>query len=261
MVLSRILALAAVAALAPRGTAQLPDLEAVLTADNAYAVGLGSRSQLRVLQPAVSNCLFASQIFSCFEGPEVWTFSGVQPDDYLYVVAWSDTTGTQGLLGQARMGPLPVVTTGDPRWEVYATGQDYPCNSPGPGIEGVNARIQEANLALGAPGATSIGWVDRTARPAREGTLVVGESNADPAGTFPLVCQPSSGLANGILARARWIWYRRDDVTNPFSALFGGDQREYLIFRLPVKAFLAPYVPLGKSGEAGAPQPSAGSAG
>lgn len=215
--------------------AQVPDVDVIITSDNAYSFGWGPLSSMTSFFGDIFNYT-AGDIFNCSSGPETYLVSGANAVDFLYICAWSDDTHTQGVLGQFTAVGGPTVYTGEGEWEVYATGLDFD-NSPGPTLAEINAQISIANTASGTPGLTSVGWVGTTPIAGREGVLEYGEDNTTPldngtptcANPFNIVCATSSGHPHAIDDEARWMWYKRPGST---CAFIEGNQREFLIFRL-----------------------------
>ncbi len=186
------------------------DITAVITADNAYQIWLGSSSGVTTKVGEAENCLSASEIFS---QPE--TFSNVDTTgaDYLYLIAYDTEGGSQGLLAQITEGNRTLFS-GDAPWEVFATGIDRdPCGAPGgPDEASIDAQIALAQWkGTGAPG---------------PGILAVGEPNDSAAGTFPVVA--------GMSSQARWMWY--SPGTTSAGAFNGTTLGEYLIFRVRLAA-------------------------
>jgi hypothetical protein len=227
----------------------VPALTVVLTADNAYRFGFGSERALRSMFGA-AEATSAGQIFNCSEpctggracsisgcgpagacedgeGPEIYVVpeGAATGEDFLYVVAWSDDSVTQGLLGEIRTPDGRVVRTGEPGWEVCATGVDYDRGGPGDG---------EVNTWLGrcaSRGGPSGGWVGVTmAGP----SLAIGETNAGSDGDFPETCiDPSFG--DHLSRETRWIWMTpRAGEGGAFTT----PAPEFLIFRLPTRAIV-----------------------
>jgi hypothetical protein len=209
-----------------------PDVEVVITADNAYSFGYGEEAGITTFIQG-TRAQTAGQIFNCGEGPESYTVpSAMAPDTaYLYVVSWDDLAVTQGVLGQFKRGSDPVYT-GTDAWDVCATGVNFSASSVGPTQTEVNAQITICNAGSGAAGTTSEGWVD-LAGPVTAGavgTLAVGETNdAAPGGTFPPTCVD---MAGGIDSAARWMWYQPGGVADPFRSTGSNTFRAYLIFRI-----------------------------
>lgn len=227
----------------------VPELTVVLTADNAYRFGFGSASMLRSMFGA-AEATSAGQIFNCSEpctrgracsstpcgplgacedaeGPEVYVIpeGAATREDFLYVVAWSDDSVTQGLLGEIRTRDGRVVRTGDDGWEVCATGVDY--DRGGPADAEVNDWLGRCGRGEGA----SRGWVAvRASGP----SLAIGETNAGSDGDFPETCiDPSFGDA--LSRETRWIWMT---PTAGSADAFTTPAPEFLIFRLPTTAIV-----------------------
>ena len=207
--------------LAGAGSAAAAPLTGTLTADNAYQLWLGTSTQVTTKIAEDENCT-AGDIFN---QPETVNVPNVAGDEYLYLVAYSDDSDRQGALGQLTLGSRTLYT-GDAPWEVFATGDnlDPGCNggSGPPSTASIDAQIAIANAGTGSA-QTSGGWVGTTG--SSLGRLAVGEPNDLPGGTYPVV--------TGISSEARWMWF---DSTPPSDAFQGANHKEYLIFRLPLKA-------------------------
>ena len=129
--------------------------------------------------------------------------------------------------------------TGDPRWEVCATGQDFNPGSGGPSSLQIDNAIVACNTGGMDPAATSGGWVNETGTAL--GKLAIGEDNTTPrtipvAGNeFPIVCDTVMDGA------AKWMWFNWDPAninwptTTPFlwpSGTSTNVDHQFLIFRL-----------------------------
>jgi hypothetical protein len=236
--------------------AEPTDIEAVLTADNAYAFGYGTEAEMRNYFGGVESAL-ACEIFCCADGPEAYT---VPAEDaagatYLYIVAYADAAVTQGVLGQFRRvsgraggGFGAIVYTGDPGWEVCATGIDYGPGDGAPTLETVNEQIELCNGGATDPDTTSQGWVDEMGTAL--GALAVGEPNdtardsVEPGNEFPIVCDEM------IDAEAHWMWFNwdPDNIVWPTQSPFmypGGENpmHDFMIFRLAAEEL--PFPPQG----------------
>ncbi len=109
------------------------DVDVVITADNAYSFGYGDASGISHYTQG-QRAQSAGQIFNCGEGPESYVVPAADapPSAYLYIVTWDDLSVTQGVLGQfKRVGGAPLYT-GDPKFEVCATGIDLSASATGP---------------------------------------------------------------------------------------------------------------------------------
>ena len=196
-----------------------------ITADNAYMVNSGDSEGMNPAPMAVYNTT-AEEIHSCSTGPEF--YADIPVGEYLYIAAWSDSLVRQGVLAQFLTPSFDPIYSGDPRWEVCATGV-----SGGPDPDTVNAQIAECNLGTG--GTTySQGWVDFGGGPTGTvGTLAFGEPNLDDSGMpgFPGACpNPPNASANSISIDAVWMWYNPDGRLDPF--IDPKPPGEFLIFRL-----------------------------
>ncbi|NOX74060.1 MAG: hypothetical protein GXP03_10720, partial [Alphaproteobacteria bacterium] len=155
--------------------------------------------------------------------------------DYLYVVAFSDWTKWQGTLGTfLDNNSLQLIGSGSAGWQVFATGVSKQANYT-PTLAEVNAQIALANGSLGILATSSGGWVG----PGGGGGTTVGRlvTESLAAAPWPQVC--------GMDPVASWMWYQDDLDPNPgFNAFTDqpatpGKNREFLIFRLPVRTFPA----------------------
>jgi hypothetical protein len=235
------------------GMVEPSDIEVVITADNAYGFGYGSIDLIDNYYGGIENTT-AGQIFNCVEGPELYTIPAEIADNatHLYIVAWADSSVTQGVLGRFRRldglgGFGDAVLTGDAGWEVCATGIDYQPGSGGPPLAQVNMLIGSCNADALAPATTSVGWVDEVGT--QFGAVAVGEDNTTPynggpmAGNeFPLTCQMD------MPPETHWMWFNWDPQnviwpqTSPFLWPGGGGNpdHQFLIFRLAAELIPEP---------------------
>jgi hypothetical protein len=209
------------AALSP---ARAADVEILLTADNAYGLGYGTAGEITHYFGIVEN-LTAGQIFSgpVGNGPEAYTLQDADPGGYLYILAWSDDSISQGVLGQLRVEGHPAYYTGQGDWEVFATGidLDIPVGGGGPPVSAINGQIAIADAGTGSDSTSGL-WVGTTG--GALGNLAFGEDNSSPGGDFQ--------LAALIDPAARWMWFNRSPgVLNAFR---DGNHKEALLFRLPL---------------------------
>lgn len=220
------------------------DIAVVFTADNAYSFGYGTDDGLEEFFGGV-EAITAGQIFNCGEGPELYLVPAEHAAfaTWLYVIAYADSSVTQGVLGQFQRiddeSEGALVHTGDPGWEVCATGVDYQPGSGGPDLATINAFIEDCNDGALDPATTSVGWVDHVGT--QYGAVAVGEDNTTPynggpqAGNeFPLVCPAD------MAPEARWMWFNWDPqhIVWPAQSPFlwpGGvnPDHQFLIFRFP----------------------------
>jgi hypothetical protein len=235
------------------GMVEPSEIEVVITADNAYGFGYGTEDLIDNYYGGIENTT-AGQIFNCGEGPELYMIPAEIAENatHLYIVAWADSAVTQGVLGRFRRlggfgGFGEAVLTGDPGWEVCATGIDYQPGSGGPPLMQVNQMIGSCNADALAPETTSVGWVDDVGT--QFGAVAVGEDNTTPynggpqAGNeFPLTCQMV------MPPETRWMWFNWDPQnviwpqTSPFLWPGGGGNpdHQFLIFRLAAELIPEP---------------------
>lgn len=218
-----------------------------ITSDNAYVFGFGNVNGITDYRsPGVCN-LMSAEIYSYASGTETYPITA-NIGGYIYIIAWSDEQAYQGLIAQFSDGNTTILTSPNlpnpsAKWEVFATG--IPLNPLTtdttlprgnliyPTLTQINDQISIANTQNGDPATTSIGWVQTTVDPNRNGVLVFGPSNLGAGTSFP----PQT--VNGILPAAQWMWYNPQplSITNTFKT---GDlpdfpdslSREYYIFRV-----------------------------
>jgi hypothetical protein len=213
-------------------------VDVVITADNAYSFGYGDAAGISHFTQG-ARALTAGQIFNCGEGPEAYTIAeqDAPATAYLYIVSWDDHAVTQGVIASFKRAGSQVMT-GDPGFEVCATGVDF-SSSGGPDLGTINNEIARCNAGTGDPSTSSAGWVDAggpvAETPGALGSLAIGEANDDSAGTFPIACQPAANVV-GIDSAAKWMWYDPHDGQSGDAFHSSGSNRfkAFLIFRLGV---------------------------
>ena len=233
------------------------EVEAILTADNAYSFGWGSEDTLISFREDASGVgVNACSIFCCPVGGPDGSPDGRGPErfiipakdtvkgNFLYFAAWSDESTSQGVLGQLRRtdGRAEPVYTGVGDWEVCATGQNIGPRDAPPTQANIEAAIAQCNAGTGDRIETSGGWVNAkgAVTEGAVGALAVGEDNSEARvgdQIFPITCQ-SDENGYGIDPDARWMWYDWDPgnpSVNPFDAGTAHKDnawKDYLIFRL-----------------------------
>ena len=222
------------------GSEQMPDLPSevnvIITADNAYGFGYGTKTELANYFGGVEN-KEAGDIFDCpvGHGPESYVVPAADANmgGFLYIIGYADKSTTQGVIAKFfREGAMPVYT-GAGKWEVCATGEDYDPGSGGPKLETINDYILKCNAGALDPATSSVGWVG-TAE-SEQGHLAFGEDNSTtrgnptPGNEFLEVCEIEPG--------AHWMWFdweaHRTD-SSPFMWPGGSMNvtKDFLIFRL-----------------------------
>jgi len=226
------------------GEEEQTDIEVVITADNAYAFAYGKDDSISKYYGGV-EAVTAGQIFNCGEGPETYVipYAETVGTTQLYIIAWADSSVTQGVLARFRRkggggGFGEDVFTGTKGWQVCATGIDYQPGSGGPPLNQINEYIGKCNAKSLDPNTTSVGWVDDIGT--QYGAVAFGEDNTTPydggpkAGNeFPLVCPAV------MPPEAHWMWFNWDPPNvkppgSPFLWPGGGPNpdHQFLIFRL-----------------------------
>jgi hypothetical protein len=213
------------------------DVQVVITADNAYSFGYGNSAGISHFTQG-TRAQSAGQIFNCGEGPESYVVPAADApaSAYLYIVTWDDLSVTQGVLGQFLRVGGSALYTGDPKFEVCATGIDLSSSQTGPSQAEVNTQIGICNSGAGDHASTSGGWVNSAGAvtPGAIGSLAIGEAN-DPApgGTFPPTCPTGAVPAPGTIDTAsHWMWYQPGGIADAFHSTGSNTFRAYLIFRL-----------------------------
>jgi hypothetical protein len=222
------------------GGEEVPDLltevNVIITADNAYGFGYGTKTALANYFGGVENP-DASDIFDCpvDHGPEQYVVPAADANKggFLYIIGYADKSTTQGVIAKFyREGAMPVYT-GAGSWEVCATGEDHDPGSGGPSLEAINSFIVKCNAGELVSETTSVGWVGTAGD--EHGRLVFGEDNSTTRGTpepgneFLQVCEIEDG--------AKWMWFdweaERSDGS-PFMWPGGSENvtKDFLIFRL-----------------------------
>jgi len=190
--------------------AVIPELLVVVTADNSYRFGFGDARGLRSTFGA-AEATTACEIFCCSApcttsadcagvacgplgaceddlGGEVYVVpeGAVTGADFLYVIAWSDDSVTQGLMVDVRDPSGRVLSrSGDRGWSVCATGRDYDRGGPG------DAEVAD--------------WLRRFTRAGTPGGGLGGDAPRAPHGsrsasatTTPTASSPSSAARRGV---------------------------------------------------------------
>ncbi|RYZ05201.1 MAG: hypothetical protein EOO73_20485 [Myxococcales bacterium] len=219
---------------------EMPDLPSevnvIITADNAYGFGYGTKSRLENYFGGVEN-QESSDIFDCpvGNGPEQYVVPAEDANagGYLYIVGYADKSTTQGVIAKFfREGAQPVYT-GTGNWEVCATGEDYDPGSGGPDRETIDEYIAKCNAAELDAETSSVGWVNANGN--EHGRVVFGEDNGttrdapEPGNEFLIACD--------IEPSARWMWFdwvvdRRDGSAFLWPGSTENVTKDFLIFRL-----------------------------
>lgn len=168
-----------------------------ITADNHYALYTGSPDG-SVVHFWGANEAGASGAPGTYNWSKAEYYNVNSPDPYIYIAAWSDDRVAQGLLLDLFLDGNHVLS-GDPLWQVWATGIDLDDGAPPPIVGTMMTQIGLANAS---------GWQ----------TPYVGVANgAGPWGT----------IAN-IDHTAKWMWF---SPTGGDALTPGANHDEFLIFR------------------------------
>lgn len=179
---------------------------AKVTADNFYAIYLGSRTGQNVrfigrneLGPGGNPGTFN------WSQAETWTFDPLA-SDYLYIAAWSDNSVAQALIGQFTYTGGQFLTNLTDGWEVTLGNQDLGDNSPAPTVGSLGSVVAAAT------------WNNV------QYSLNHGVS-------------PWGKIA-GIADSAKWIW------GTPLMNTAGSGAGEYQVFRRPLTGITPAPVPV-----------------
>lgn len=179
------------------------------TVDNIFSAYVGKRNGVKQNKvPATEK-----------HGSEIFTSTSVttsyKDGDWFYIIAWSDDSGCQGMIGEIEYNGTKI-STGSSGWEVFPTGKNINSLSQAPTKAQINQQIALANR--------NRGWLSLSTGPQNKNTNKV-------CGAYP---RP----VNGISDEAKWVWYNSKETGSPFYP--GADHGEYLIFRFPVKRVIDP---------------------
>ena len=198
-----ILSLLAVLLVSNTITAQQVTLN--FTVDNIFSAYVGNTNS--VTQNKVpANRKDGSQIFNSTS-----VTSSYNAGDWFYIIAWSDDSGCQGMIGEIKYNGR-TFPTGDNRWQVFPTGKNLNTLNQAPSSAQINQQIAVANR--------SRGWR----------TPASGPTNANTKEVCRAYPRPVTGISNN----AKWVWHNSKSSGSPFFP--GYNHGEYLIFRYPMKS-------------------------
>lgn len=213
------------------------DVNVIITADNAYGFGYGTKAALVNYFGGVENAT-SDEIFACpvGAGPEQYLVPAADANagGFLYIVGYADQQSTQGVIAKFFRDGAPAVFTGAGKWEACATGVDYSPGSGGPDLATINANIAKCNAGELDPTVSSVGWVDATGT--ANGRVAFGEDNstaraamAVPGNEFRVACE--------IEPTAHWMWFDWEPARTMGSPFIwpGGSTnvtKDFVIFRL-----------------------------
>ena len=195
--------------------AQSISFDVTITADNQYGLYTGTHSQA-LNYVGGEFALSASQIWS----PETYSMT-LPSTHYIYISSWSDHATYQGLMAQFDNG-TGLILSGDPQWEVTATGVTRVNGAPEVPLADLSDEIAFANAGSNPSG----GW----------GAVYAGYYN----NTSSLW---GTAIGGGMSPSASWVWYDSGMHTNPNAPFIGFDHDEYLIFRIPINSTPIGYDP------------------
>jgi MYXO-CTERM domain-containing protein len=187
----------AVLALAAASAANADVVNAVVTADNHYAIYTGSDDAVTFIGRNEMNGGGSPGTYNWSE-PETWSFT---TGAFIYIAAWSDDAVAQGLLAQIN-GVSDTYHSGDPRWQVFPTFVNLGDGDAAPSEMQLTAYIADAN------GGGK--W---------ETPHFGGANGIGPWGTVP-----------GIGSDISWMWVQNPGQSDPLQG--GSGYGEMLIFRM-----------------------------
>ena len=194
-----------IAAGAITGIASLASAEftGTITADNHYALYTEIDGTIGLIGGNETGAGGAPGTYN-WSKAETWSF---EAPDRIFIAAWSDDQVAQGLLADFDLDGMPLLS-GDPVWDVYATGVDLDTGSPWPLAADIASHVATADLGEL--------WEDPFSGP------------ANLPGTGPW------GAIDDISAEARWMWRDSPGDSNPLQG--GQNHGEYLIFSAIIPA-------------------------
>jgi hypothetical protein len=213
----------AIGMVGPAIAAGTVDIGIAATADNEYGIFLGDGSSVSEMIAWVEN--YSSGGIGIWDS-ESYARWNVPVGSQLYVVASSDSAVIQGLL-------LDVISitpggfrllSGDPRWEVTATGLGSRWGSP-VSLAELTDEILRANAGTNASG----GWVPVAVSTKTNGEGGIGNWETGGPRTVP-----------GIDPDSRWMWYDSGRDARIGAPFLGYDHDEWLIFRTQIPPIPAP---------------------
>lgn len=196
----RLVTAAAATACGLAAAANADVIDAVITADNHYAVFANGPAGISYVGGNETGAAGSEGRYN-WSRPETWSFETV---DTFYVAAWSDNSVAQGLLAQVFVNGADAMHTGHDAWEVYATGIDANTGMPHPTAAWISGHVATADQ--------SQAW---------ETPYVGGANGMTPWHTIA-----------GITDDANWTWWDRPDQADPLRG--GSGAGEILIFRVAV---------------------------
>lgn len=133
-------------------------ITATITADNHYALYVGNSSGTQIDfvgrnefgywgEPGTYN----------WSLPETFSFE-INPDDYIYIAAWSDRTLAQGVIAQFIDGNGSLFYTDNTRWEKSLTFQSLADGSAAPTEAQLSVRIELATWSPVTDALSSGSW-------------------------------------------------------------------------------------------------------
>ena len=177
--------------------------------DNCYAIYLGNQTGVvtKLLPTGAANGAYNTLASQIFNGEDVLPFAA-NTGDWFYMIAWSDDSVKQGLIGE--FTGTQTIFSGNSAWEVFPTKKNYG-NNQAPDATEINSFITTAN--------NTSGWVAPTVGPTNLNSNAIYGSNVK---------------VNNVDDNANWMWHdtgRDPSAGKPFE---GFNHDEFLIFRIPV---------------------------
>lgn len=198
----KFLSTGAAAALLLSTGAHAATVDAIITADNHYAVYSTGNTGVVYHGGNELGSGGSSGTYN-WSVAEAHTFEAA---GRLYIAAWSDDSIAQGLLAQILIDGAMTLHSGDAKWEVYCTGANRGDSSSHPSTLEMDGHILTAD--------TGNLWE----------TPFIGGANGTGA------WGPIAGITND----ARWMWCNVPGDDNPLDG--GSGYGEMLIFRVDVPA-------------------------
>jgi hypothetical protein len=207
----------------PPGGPGAVQIKCVVVVDNCFQVWTGSNSEVKEQEVPTTQNRSSLAVMTAAEKP----FDYV-PGSYIYIIAWSDNKTNQGVLGQfSYVGSSQAIYTGDPRWKVLPTNEDFD-NNTAPTKDQINQYLNADPIGSTDPNSK---WT----------TPITGPANV--TGN-----KPFGWVAAKVSASARWMWHDGQgdpravyplnpsvDPYVPFTSPPGAVNihHEFLIFAIP----------------------------
>lgn len=194
--------IAAAAAIFAGAASRADQINAVITADNHYALYTSNGEAFTYLGGNETGAAGSTGAYN-WSVAEAYQF---QAERYIYIAAWSDASTAQGVLAEFQSSYTGAIRSGDPNWQVYATGVNRGDGSAHPGAVEIAAYVADAD--------TNQAW---------QSPFAGGHNGTSPWGTIA-----------GISSDAAWMWRNYAGDADP--TIGAPSSAEMLVFRTEIPA-------------------------